>query len=105
MDRFNGVATKYLQHYLAWFRYIDSKEYENTSSNKKNMLVKSCLFTVTDTNTASAFCLFLLSGQVYSANSAKIVSREGRLFEKTEMDINSCTIGLTFDYCVDLYTS
>lgn len=39
MDRFNGVATKYSQHYLAWFRYIDSKEYENTSSNKKNMLV------------------------------------------------------------------
>ena len=51
MDRFNGVATKYLQHYLAWFRYIDSMEYENTALNKKNMLVKSCLFTVTDTNT------------------------------------------------------
>lgn len=51
MGRFNGVATKYLQHYLAWFRYIDSKEYENTSSNKINMLVKSCLYTVTETNT------------------------------------------------------
>lgn len=35
----------------AMFRYIDSIEYENTSSNKKNMLVKSRLFTVTDTNT------------------------------------------------------
>gem|GEM_PF-6551086 len=33
------------------FGQMDSKEYENTSSNKKNMLVKSCLFTVTDTNT------------------------------------------------------
>lgn len=50
IDRFNGVATKYLQHYLAWFRYLDSKEYENTASNKKHMLVNSCLFTVTDTN-------------------------------------------------------
>lgn len=50
MDRFNGVATKYLQHYLAWFRYLDSKEYENTASNKKHMLVNSCLFTVTVTN-------------------------------------------------------
>ncbi|KJD40498.1 hypothetical protein QD46_07535 [Paenibacillus polymyxa] len=49
-DRFNGVSTKYLQHYSAWFRYIDSEEYENTTSDKKNMLVKSCLFTVTDTN-------------------------------------------------------
>ncbi|SDK06957.1 hypothetical protein SAMN05428961_101665 [Paenibacillus sp. OK060] len=56
MDRINGVATKYLQNYLAWFRYLDSK-YENTASNKKNMLVKLCLFTVTD----SAFYLFLLS--------------------------------------------
>jgi hypothetical protein len=51
IDRFNGVATKYLQHYLAWFRYLDSKEYENTTSNKKNMLVTSCLFTVHETNT------------------------------------------------------
>jgi hypothetical protein len=25
MDRFNGVATKYLEHYLAWFRYLESK--------------------------------------------------------------------------------
>ncbi|WP_025679230.1 IS1595 family transposase [Paenibacillus polymyxa] len=38
-------------HLLVWFRYLDSKEYENTASNKKNTLVKSCLFTVTDTNT------------------------------------------------------
>ncbi|PWV94474.1 hypothetical protein DFQ01_13039 [Paenibacillus cellulosilyticus] len=44
-------VNSYLQHYLAWFRYLDSKEYENTASNKKNMLVKSCLFSVTDTNT------------------------------------------------------
>ncbi|SMF85558.1 ISXO2-like transposase domain-containing protein [Paenibacillus uliginis N3/975] len=50
MDRFNGVATKYLEHYLAWFRYLDSKEYENTTSNKKNMLVTSCLFSVKETN-------------------------------------------------------
>ena len=50
MDSFNGVATKYFQNYLAWFRYLDSKEYENKASNKKNMLVKSCLFSVTDTN-------------------------------------------------------
>ena len=51
IDRFNGVATKYLQNYLAWFRYLDSKEYENTTSNKKNMLISSCLFPVKVTNT------------------------------------------------------
>jgi len=56
IDRFNGVATKYLQHYLAWFRYLDSKEYENTMSNKKSMLVTSCLFTVTFTNVGLRQC-------------------------------------------------
>lgn len=48
-SRTNGVSTEYFQHYLAWFRYIDSKEYENTSSNKKNMLVKTCLRLLTRT--------------------------------------------------------
>lgn len=56
IDRFNGVATKYLQHYLAWFRYLDSKEYENTMSNKKSMLVTSCLFTVNFTNVGLRQC-------------------------------------------------
>ncbi|BCJ85852.1 hypothetical protein skT53_08370 [Effusibacillus dendaii] len=49
-DRFNGVATKYLQHYLTWFRYLDSQERENATPNKKNMLVSSCLLTVSETN-------------------------------------------------------
>jgi len=29
---FNGVATKYLQNFLAWYRYLDSMEYENIAS-------------------------------------------------------------------------
>lgn len=32
---FYGVATKYLQNYLAWFQFLDSKEYENTTANKR----------------------------------------------------------------------
>jgi hypothetical protein len=44
IDRFNGVATKYLQHYLAWLRYLDSKEYENTASNKKNINIDEQFF-------------------------------------------------------------
>lgn len=34
INRFNGVAIKYSQHYLACFRYLDNKEYENTKANK-----------------------------------------------------------------------
>ena len=49
------------QHHLAWFRYIFSKEYENTTSNKKDMLVKSRLFTVTTQIPNLGFFLFLLN--------------------------------------------
>ncbi len=52
IDRFNGVATKYLQHYLAWFRFKDNKDYENTKAIKKHMLVTSCLFRTMNTNSS-----------------------------------------------------
>jgi len=29
--RFHGVATKYLDHYLGWFRFLDSNENINGS--------------------------------------------------------------------------
>jgi len=30
MDRFNDVASKYLDNYLAWFKFIDNKAFEDT---------------------------------------------------------------------------
>lgn len=32
IGRFHGVATKYLDHYLGWFRYMDTPE--NLNENK-----------------------------------------------------------------------
>lgn len=52
MSRFNGVATKYLNHYLAWFRYLDMKSYEKTTSNLKDMLIRACLYLMDKTNRA-----------------------------------------------------
>jgi transposase-like protein/IS1 family transposase len=49
IQRFNGVATKYLENYLSWFRYLDMNKYEKTSANIKEMMVNSCLFPVTAT--------------------------------------------------------
>jgi transposase-like protein len=46
MDRFNGVASKYLNNYLAWFKFIDSKAFENTTG----ILVESCLHNSHETN-------------------------------------------------------
>jgi IS1 family transposase len=33
MDRFHGVATKYLENYLGWFRFLDTNE----NPNKNNL--------------------------------------------------------------------
>jgi len=44
-------TTNYLQHYPARFRYLDSKEHENTTSNNKQMLMRSCLFNSNFRNT------------------------------------------------------
>ncbi|CAM3130821.1 IS1595 family transposase [Sporolactobacillus spathodeae] len=42
MIRFNGVATKYLDHYLAWFHFLDRMGFENTDHTVKTMMVTAC---------------------------------------------------------------
>jgi hypothetical protein len=32
MDRFHGVATKYLENYLGWFRFLDTNENPNQNN-------------------------------------------------------------------------
>lgn len=66
IDRFKGVATKYLNHYLAWFQFLETIEFEATKSNIKDMLIFACLFSVEETynslrkaNFSVAFSLFL----------------------------------------------
>jgi hypothetical protein len=31
-QRFHGVATQYLEHYLGWFRFLDSQENPNINN-------------------------------------------------------------------------
>jgi len=50
IDRFDGVASKYLDNYLAWFRFLDSKSFEETTSSLKGMLITACLYDVHETN-------------------------------------------------------
>jgi transposase-like protein/IS1 family transposase len=38
LERFKGVASKYLNHYLAWFQFLEPIEFEATKSNIKDML-------------------------------------------------------------------
>ncbi|MCC5909276.1 MAG: IS1595 family transposase [Clostridiaceae bacterium] len=49
LDRFNGVASKYLNNYLTWFKFLDSVGYENTINCIKEMLITGCLHKVYDT--------------------------------------------------------
>jgi IS1 family transposase len=49
MDRFNGVATKYLDHYLSWFQFLDVIKHRNDNAMVSKMIVDSCLFSINAT--------------------------------------------------------
>jgi hypothetical protein len=49
IDRFKGVVTKYLDNYLAWFLFVDSRSNESTKQNIKEFLLTSFVFEMTDT--------------------------------------------------------
>jgi hypothetical protein len=41
MDRFNGVATKYLANYMYWFKWLEIIAAEKDTIKSKNLLVQS----------------------------------------------------------------
>lgn len=43
MNRFNGVATKYLDHYLAWFQFHEMKGFDATTSNIKEVFLRTSI--------------------------------------------------------------
>lgn len=47
------MATKYLDNYLAWFLFVDSRNNESTKRNIKDFLLTSFLFEMTDTYDSS----------------------------------------------------
>ena len=51
----NGVASKYLDNYWAWFRFLDSKGFEKTKENLKDMLYTSCRYQMRETYRSVAF--------------------------------------------------
>lgn len=49
IERFKGVATKFLDNYLAWFRFIESRSLEAMIGKKTDLLVEACLPVSPDT--------------------------------------------------------
>lgn len=49
MQRFNGVATKYLNDYLAWFHFLDYVKNRSDNDTIRRMIVESCLFPINST--------------------------------------------------------
>lgn len=43
MDRFKGVASKHLDNYLTWFRFIDAHSRESMSAKRLELLLTACL--------------------------------------------------------------
>ncbi len=49
INRFKGVATKYLDNYLAWLLFVDSRCNESTKQHIKEFLLTSFVFEMTET--------------------------------------------------------
>ncbi|MED4750815.1 IS1595 family transposase [Brevibacillus choshinensis] len=49
IDRFKGVASKYLDNYLAWFLFVDKRGHESSKQNIKDMLLSSFSYETNDT--------------------------------------------------------
>ncbi|MEK4198539.1 IS1595 family transposase [Cytobacillus sp. FSL K6-0265] len=49
MQRFNGVATKYLEHYLSWFQFLDIVKHRSDNVSITKMIVESCLLPINET--------------------------------------------------------
>ncbi len=49
IQRFNGVATKYLDHYLSWFQFLDIVKHRSDDGSISKMVVDSCLLPINET--------------------------------------------------------
>ena len=49
IQRFNGMATKYLDHYLSWFQFLDIVKHLSDNASKSRMIVESCLYPISET--------------------------------------------------------
>ncbi len=49
MDRFNGVATKYHEHYLSWLQFLGVIRFRNDSATISKMVIESCLLSTNAT--------------------------------------------------------
>jgi len=49
LGRFNGVASKYLDDYLSWFRFLDRNGFEDNDRNIRNMIISSCGYKTNET--------------------------------------------------------
>jgi transposase-like protein len=43
MDRFNGVASKFLNNYLAWYRFLEAHKRETNSCARDEFLLAACM--------------------------------------------------------------
>lgn len=42
MERFNGVATKYIDNYLFWFRFLELHQQLDKNLRRKTMVLEAC---------------------------------------------------------------
>ncbi len=45
MARFNGVASKFLDNYLAWFNFLDAHRMEAALAKRNGLILNACMAT------------------------------------------------------------
>jgi len=60
INRFKVVASKFLDNYLAWFLFVDSRSNESTKHNIKKFLLSSFVFEMTDTYESLRLAKFIV---------------------------------------------
>ena len=43
MERFNGVASKFLDNYLVWFNFLDSHRMEASAAKRNGLILNACM--------------------------------------------------------------
>ncbi len=76
IGRFKGVATKYLDNYLAWLLFLDSHSNESIKHNIKEFLLSSFVVEMTDTYDSlrmSKFNVQSLLKTIFILNELKLI--------------------------------
>ena len=83
IQRFNGIATKYLDNYLAWFQILESIQHQNNKVTIKDLIIQGNLIQNKKTYDTLRLSKFTILRLFYSANGPDCLGGDLKLFNST----------------------